>query len=219
MNRAFGAEPELDARQQLEAAEQRAVRPGEGRRRARAASCPSSARWPTAVEHAASAPSRHPGGVSGLTTGLRDLDKQDGRAAPVGPDDPRRPAGHGEDRAGDQDRLRRRASRMLREAREDNPNAVPARRRGDLLAGNERRPAGHAPAVGGSAHLRRPHPPRRHRAARLRPFVEVSREIAAAAARDRRHAGHHHLARCARAAGGCKRTQGASTWSWWTTCS
>ncbi len=76
VNRAFGAEPELDARQQLEAAEQSlfdlAKDQGGGTgfvtfERALAA----------AVQQAAAAFS-NPGGVSGLSSGLRDLDKRTG---------------------------------------------------------------------------------------------------------------------------------------------
>ena len=47
-----------------------------------------------------------PGHVSGLSTGLRDLDAKMGGLHPSDLLDPRRPARHGQDRAGDQDRLR-----------------------------------------------------------------------------------------------------------------
>jgi replicative DNA helicase len=76
VNRAFGAEPELDARQQLEAAEQNLFDLAKDNgtqggfvtfERALA----------SAVEHAAAAFS-NPGGVSGLSSGLRDLDKRTG---------------------------------------------------------------------------------------------------------------------------------------------
>ncbi|MBY0331230.1 MAG: replicative DNA helicase [Acetobacteraceae bacterium] len=80
VNRAFGAEPELDARQQLEAAEQRLfelARDGgsEGGFKlfARALA--------EAVEQAGRAFST-PGGVSGLSSGLRDLDKKTGGLHP-----------------------------------------------------------------------------------------------------------------------------------------
>src|SRR5215213_1937791 len=58
VNRAFGAEPELDARQQLEAAEQRL--------------------FDLAKDGAAEGAFSTPGGVSGLPSGLRDLDRRTG---------------------------------------------------------------------------------------------------------------------------------------------
>ena len=80
VNRAFGAEPELDARQQLEAAEQRLFElakdggsEGGFKLFARALA--------EAVEQAERAFST-PGGVSGLSSGLRDLDKKTGGLHP-----------------------------------------------------------------------------------------------------------------------------------------
>ncbi|MBX9700295.1 MAG: replicative DNA helicase [Acetobacteraceae bacterium] len=80
VNRAFGAEPELDARQQLEAAEQRlfdlakdGAAEGGFKTFARALA--------EAVEQAERAFST-PGGVSGLSSGLRDLDKKTGGLHP-----------------------------------------------------------------------------------------------------------------------------------------
>ncbi len=76
VNRAFGAEPELDARQQLEAAEQTLFdlakdNAGEGGFIAFEKAL-------TAAVRQASVAMSNPGGVSGLSTGLRDLDKKIG---------------------------------------------------------------------------------------------------------------------------------------------
>ena len=59
-----------------------------------------------AVDMAANAYSRD-GGLSGLATGLIDLDQQHGRLAPLRPDDPRRPPVDGQDGARHQHRLQR----------------------------------------------------------------------------------------------------------------
>ena len=80
VNRAFGTEPELDARQQLEAAEQRLfelARDGS----AEGGFKPFARALAEAVEMAERAFST-PGGVSGLSTGLRDLDRKTGGLHP-----------------------------------------------------------------------------------------------------------------------------------------
>jgi replicative DNA helicase len=76
VNRAFGAEPELDARQQLEAAEQHLFDLSKDNA-AQGGFVSFERALATAVEHAAAAFS-NPGGVSGLSSGLRDLDKRTG---------------------------------------------------------------------------------------------------------------------------------------------
>jgi replicative DNA helicase len=80
VNRAFGAEPELDAREQLEAAEQRLfelAKDGAGEGGVRS--------FDRALADAVLAAERAfstPGGVSGLPTGLRDLDRKTGGLHP-----------------------------------------------------------------------------------------------------------------------------------------
>jgi len=123
VNRAFGAEPELDAAAQLEAAEQalfelsRTGAAGEG------GPIPFERALVTAVEMAARAFST-PGGVSGLPTGLRDLDAKMGGLHPsdlviiagrpgMGKTALATKIGFGAAKA------------ILREAREKDPNAVP----------------------------------------------------------------------------------------------
>ena len=122
VNRAFGAEPELDARQQLEAAEQNLFdlsRDNGGGENLvtfeRALS--------QAVQQAAKAFS-NPGGVSGLSSGLRDLDKRTGG---LHPSDLVILAGRpGMGKTALATKVAFGAARgILRKAREDNPNAVP----------------------------------------------------------------------------------------------
>ena len=76
VNRAFGAEPGLDARQQLEAAEQNLFDLAKDNG-AEGGFVPFERALAAAVEHAAAAFS-NPGGVAGLSSGLRDLDKRTG---------------------------------------------------------------------------------------------------------------------------------------------
>jgi replicative DNA helicase len=76
VNRAFGAEPELDARQQLEAAEQRLFDLAKD-----GGSEGGFKTFQRALAEAVEAAERAfstPGGVSGLSTGLRDLDRRTG---------------------------------------------------------------------------------------------------------------------------------------------
>ena len=80
VNRAFGAEPELDARQQLEAAEQNLFDLAKDNG-AEGGFVAFERALATAVNHAAAAFS-NPGGVSGLSSGLRDLDKKTGGLHP-----------------------------------------------------------------------------------------------------------------------------------------
>ena len=60
-----------------------------------------------------------------------------------------------------------------------------------VLAGDECGAVGDAPAGGGGQGVRRPHPPRRDRAAGLRPLRAGQPGDRRAAAAHRRHAGHH----------------------------
>jgi replicative DNA helicase len=76
VNRAFGAEPELDARQQLEAAEQQLFDLSKDNA-AQGGFIAFERALAAAVQQAATAFS-NPGGVSGLSTGLRDLDRKTG---------------------------------------------------------------------------------------------------------------------------------------------
>jgi replicative DNA helicase len=76
VNRAFGAEPELDARQQLEAAEQNLFDLSKDNA-AQGGFVSFERALANAVEMAATAFS-NPGGVSGLSSGLRDLDRKTG---------------------------------------------------------------------------------------------------------------------------------------------
>jgi replicative DNA helicase len=76
VNRAFGAEPELDGRQQLEAAEQSLFDLAKDNG-AEGGFVHFEKALATAVHHAAAAFS-NPGGVSGLSTGLRDFDAKTG---------------------------------------------------------------------------------------------------------------------------------------------
>ena len=107
VNNAFGADPELDGPKQIEAAEQAlfelATDGGSD------GGFVTFERALTEAIQGAERAFRRPGSVSGLSTGLARPRHQDGRAASVGPADPRGPAGHGQDRARHQDRVRRRA--------------------------------------------------------------------------------------------------------------
>jgi replicative DNA helicase len=76
VNRAYGAEPELDGKLQLEAAEQMLFDLGKDNA-AQGGFVSFERALATAVDHAAAAFS-NPGGVSGLSSGLRDLDRKTG---------------------------------------------------------------------------------------------------------------------------------------------
>jgi replicative DNA helicase len=76
VNRAFGVEPELDGRQQLEAAEQRLFKLGEDG--TGGSGFKSFGKALTEAVLAAERAFSTPGGVSGLATGLRDLDRKTG---------------------------------------------------------------------------------------------------------------------------------------------
>jgi replicative DNA helicase len=122
VNRAFGAEPELDARQQLEAAEQHLFDLAKDNG-AEGGFVSFERALATAVEHAASAFS-NPGGVSGLSSGLRDLDKRTGG---LHRSDLVILAGRpGMGKTALATKVAFGAARsILRKAREENPNAVP----------------------------------------------------------------------------------------------
>ena len=107
VNNAFGAEPELDGRQQIEAAEQQLfdlATDGGTERRLRHLREGARPTRSTGAERAF----QRAGSVRACPPGLRDLDSKTGGHASVRSADPRRPAGHGQDGAGHQDRLRRR---------------------------------------------------------------------------------------------------------------
>jgi replicative DNA helicase len=122
VNRAFGAEPELDARQQLEAAEQHLFDLAKDNG-AEGGFVAFERALATAVEHAATAFS-NPGGVSGLSSGLRDLDKRTGG---LHKSDLVILAGRpGMGKTALATKIAFGAARsILRKAREDNPNAMP----------------------------------------------------------------------------------------------
>jgi replicative DNA helicase len=122
VNRAFGAEPELDARQQLEAAEQNLFDLAKDNG-SQGGFVSFERALATAVEHAATAFS-NPGGVSGLSTGLRDLDKKTGG---MHPSDLVILAGRpGMGKTALATKIAFGAARaVLRIAREKDPNAVP----------------------------------------------------------------------------------------------
>ncbi len=122
VNRAFGAEPDLDARQQLEAAEQHLFDLAKDNG-AEGGFVAFERALATAVEHAAAAFS-NPGGVSGLSSGLRDLDKRTGG---LHKSDLIILAGRpGMGKTALATKVAFGAARaILRKAREDNPNAVP----------------------------------------------------------------------------------------------
>ncbi len=152
VNNAFGAEPELDGRKQIELAEETLF---------------------ALTKDGAS------GGLMTFERALADRDRGRGarlqaarpcvgpvhracrprqenrRTAPVGPADPGWPARHGQNRAGDQDRLRCRPGDFAGCRAERCGAAGPG---GDLFPGNERRTARHPPAGRGDPGLRRPHP-------------------------------------------------------------
>lgn len=123
VNRAFGAEPELDAKAQIEAAEQalfdlsREGSAGEG------GFIPFERALVAAIQHAERA-FTSPGGVAGLTTGLRDLDAKLGG---LHPSDLVIIAGRpGMGKTALATKIAYGAARaILRQAREKDPNAVP----------------------------------------------------------------------------------------------
>ncbi len=190
VNRAFGAEPELDGRQQIEAAESRAVPPRDRwRRRGRVHDLRPRAR----------AGDRGGGArIPPLGPRLRPLDRvprprrQDGGDARVRPADPGRAAGHGQDGTRDQDRFWRGTGAGGRSAGEG-PGRGAARGGCDLLARDECRAVGDATARRAGAHLRRPHPPRRDRAEGVRPLRAGDARDREPADPHRRHAGDHAL--------------------------
>src|SRR5271165_2752298 len=167
VNNAFGAEPELDGRAQIEVAEQSLFdlsnRGGEQ------------------------------GGFMTFERAARS-GRQDGRAASVRPGDPGRAARHGKDRAGDQDRLRRgardaggRAAYLARRAaRRKTPGCGC-----DLFVGDERRAARHPSAGRAGGGVGRPDPPRRDRPEGFRSLLPGQPRPAIAADPHRRHAGDH----------------------------
>ncbi|MBX6375997.1 MAG: replicative DNA helicase [Acetobacteraceae bacterium] len=122
VNRAFGAEPELDAQMQLEAAEQALFELAKDGT-TEGGFVPFERALAVAVEHAARAYST-PGGVSGLPTGLRDVDAKLGGLHPsdliilagrpgMGKTALATKIGFGAARA------------IMREAQDKDPNAVP----------------------------------------------------------------------------------------------
>ena len=217
VNNAFGAEPELDGTQADRGRRAVAVRPGDGRRRRPAGSSPST-RALTRGDRGGRARLQPPGPC--LRPGHRAARhrQEDGRAAPLGPADPRRPAGHGQDGAGDQDRLRRGQGACRPRRAQQDPNAAAEARGRAVLPGNERRTARHPPAGGGGAGLRRSHPPRRHHREGLRPLRRGQPRDRLAADGDRRHPGDQHR-RAAHALPAAASAPRGWRWWWWTTSS
>lgn len=123
VNRAFGAEPELDAKGQLEAAEQSLFDLAKEGGAGDGGFVSFERALTTAVQHAEKAFST-PGGVSGLTTGLRDLDAKMGG---LHPSDLLIVAGRpGMGKTAFATKVAFGAAKsILREAREKDPNAVP----------------------------------------------------------------------------------------------
>ena len=216
VNNAFGAEPELDGSGQVEAAEQ-ALFDLAAARRQRAGGFVSFERALTAGDRRArnapsTAPATSPACPPGCATSTR---------RPAGCTPPTWwcwPGG----RAWARPRWPPRSpsappARSPTEARAARPERGAEGGRRDLLAGNERRAARHPPAGRGSAHLRRPHPPRRYRPEGVRP-------LRAGQPRDRRPCRctsttrrRSRCRRCARAAGGSSAPRGWR-WSWSITC-
>lgn len=123
VNRAFGAEPELDAKDQLEAAEQSLFDLAKEGGAGEGGFVTFERALTAAVEHAERAFST-PGGVSGLPSGLRDLDKKTGG---LHPSDLVIVAGRpGMGKTALATKIAFGAAKaVLREAREKDPNAVP----------------------------------------------------------------------------------------------
>ena len=123
VNRAFGAEAELDAKDQMEAAEQALFDLAKEGGAGDGGFISFERALTSAVEHAAKAFST-PGGVSGLATGLRDLDKKIGG---LHPSDLLILAGRpGMGKTALATKIAFGAAKaVLREAREKDPNAVP----------------------------------------------------------------------------------------------
>ena len=152
VNRAFGSEPELDGGMQIEAAEQVLFNLAtEGGSEGKGLSFREAL---TAAIEVASKAFKNQGSVSGLDTGLRDLNK---RMGGLHPSDLIILAGRpGMGKTALVTKIAFGAAKaLLANARVDNPNAPAKAMRGDLLAGNERRPARHASAGRGSAGFRR----------------------------------------------------------------
>ena len=121
-----------------------------------------------AIEMANNAYQRE-GGLSGIASGLKDLDQQDGRPAAVGSHHPRRPPFDGQDRARHQYRLQRRPRPCTLPQPAHRPQARRSgpRRRGGrlLLARDVGRAARHAHPLRAGRHPVREDPPRHDRRA------------------------------------------------------
>ena len=125
----------------------------------------------TAVDMAAKAYQRD-GKLSGLATGLMRPRPHDGRAAAVRPGHPRRPSGHGQDRACHQHRLQHRARLARRSAPRRTHRKRQWRHRRLLLARN----VGASSSPPASSRNRRRFPPTASCAARsTRPTSTASR--------------------------------------------
>ena len=116
-----------------------------------------------AIDMAANAYQRD-GGLSGISSGFKDLDEQDGRPAALRPDHPGRPPGDGQDGARHQHRLQRRAEPTRREPQLRWPQGRRMARGRLLLAGNVGRAARHPHHLRAGRDPLRAHPPRQDRA-------------------------------------------------------
>ena len=181
VNNAFGADAELAGSQQIEAAEQSlfdlATRGSTG-----GGFVTFEKALIEAIQGAERAFHRS-GHVAGPHHRAARPGRQDRRDASVRPDDPGRPAGHGQDGARHQDRVRRGQVAAGGGARQGRQRRA-ARLRGDLLAGNEFGTVGHPPAVGRSAGVQRQDPQGRDPPAGFRP-VRAGQPRAGTACRSR----------------------------------
>src|SRR5271157_4343119 len=192
VNNAFGAEPELDGRAQIEVAEQSLF--DLSNRGGEQGGFMTFERALAEAVRSAEAAFKRTGHVSGISTGLRDLD---GKMGGLHPSDLVILAGRpGMGKTALATKIAYGAARaMLEDARRTSPDAQPdvkppGRGRG-LFVGDERRAALHPSAGRAGARVRRPDPPRRDRAEGLRPLLPSQPRTAIAADPHRRHAGDH----------------------------
>ena len=119
-----------------------------------------------ALDMAANAYSRD-GKLSGVATGLRDLDSKMGGLQPFRPDHRRRQARHGQDRARDQHRLQHRQGLSVGASARWHEEDRQWRDRGLLLLRNVGRATGDAYSRRADQHRLQQYPPRRHHPERV----------------------------------------------------